>query len=183
MTCWVINIIMLQVILSRVAQVCKRDAGGGRILRQTWTSFFKARLNCSIPGSFPFYFDEIRMLPFHSTYYINVFFRLEWNNFLNILLTSTQKSTNWRSYAWSMPTCAVAFCIMAYAIIICKVQIGMGVFLGYASWKPLTDQNKNWSNLLSPQILATCHESYRSFQKVSSPRYTRKLYITVFVAF
>jgi len=49
-----------QVILSRVAQVCKRDVGGNRVLRQTWTSFFKARLNCSIPGSFPFYLDEIR---------------------------------------------------------------------------------------------------------------------------
>lgn len=25
-----------------------------------WTTFLKARLNCSIPGEFPFYFDEIR---------------------------------------------------------------------------------------------------------------------------
>jgi len=30
------------------------------VLRYTWTSFFKARLNCSLPGEFPFYFDEIR---------------------------------------------------------------------------------------------------------------------------
>ena len=27
---------------------------------QLWTSFLKARLNCSLPGDFPFYFDEIR---------------------------------------------------------------------------------------------------------------------------
>lgn len=27
---------------------------------KVWTTFLKARLNCSIPGEFPFYFDEIR---------------------------------------------------------------------------------------------------------------------------
>ena len=30
------------------------------MLKNTWTSFFKSRLNCSIPGEFPFYFNEIR---------------------------------------------------------------------------------------------------------------------------
>lgn len=45
---------------SRVARVCKNDRGGNRILDGVWTSFFKARLNCSVPGEFPFYFDEIR---------------------------------------------------------------------------------------------------------------------------
>ena len=49
-----------QAIYSRVARVCKNDQGGSRVLRNTWTSFFKARLNCSIPGDYPFYFDEIR---------------------------------------------------------------------------------------------------------------------------
>lgn len=49
-------------VYSRVARVCQNDQGGLRVLRNTWTSFFKARLNCSIPGNFPFYFDEIRML-------------------------------------------------------------------------------------------------------------------------
>jgi len=42
--------------------VCINDRGGARVLRHTWTSFFKARLNCSLPGEFPFYFDEIRKL-------------------------------------------------------------------------------------------------------------------------
>lgn len=49
-----------QTIYSRVARICKSDRGGNRILDGVWTSFFKARLNCSVPGEFPFYFDEIR---------------------------------------------------------------------------------------------------------------------------
>jgi len=53
-------LLSVQVVHSRIARVCKRDVGGGRVLRNTWTSFFKARLNCSIPGTFPFYFDQIR---------------------------------------------------------------------------------------------------------------------------
>ena len=51
-----------QTIYSRVARVCKNDRGGpqksGR--GQRWTTFLKSRLNCSIPGEFPFYFDEIQ---------------------------------------------------------------------------------------------------------------------------
>ncbi|XP_069137395.1 semaphorin-2A-like [Argopecten irradians] len=48
-------------VFSRVAKICKRDQGGARsILRNRWTSFQKARLNCSIPGDFPSYFDEIQ---------------------------------------------------------------------------------------------------------------------------
>lgn len=30
------------------------------MMKSIWTSFFKARLNCSIPGENPFYLDEIR---------------------------------------------------------------------------------------------------------------------------
>lgn len=45
---------------SRVARICKRDTGGKNILNKNWASFLKARLNCSIPGEFPFYFNEIR---------------------------------------------------------------------------------------------------------------------------
>jgi semaphorin 6 len=48
-----------QVAFSRVARVCKNDRGGARILKETWTSYFKARLNCSIPGEVPFYFNEV----------------------------------------------------------------------------------------------------------------------------
>ncbi|KAL3867171.1 hypothetical protein ACJMK2_044393 [Sinanodonta woodiana] len=45
---------------SRVARICKNDQGGNTAMKGSWTSFFKARLNCSIPGEFPFYFDELK---------------------------------------------------------------------------------------------------------------------------
>jgi len=47
-------------VFSRVARVCKSDVGGTRSLNAKWTSFLKARLNCSVPGNYPFYFDEIQ---------------------------------------------------------------------------------------------------------------------------
>lgn len=47
-------------IVSRVAKVCKKDRGGRSLLQNRWTSYQKARLNCSIPGEFPYYFDEIQ---------------------------------------------------------------------------------------------------------------------------
>lgn len=47
-------------VYSRVARVCKRDTGGKNILHQNWATYLKARLNCSIPGEFPYYFNEIQ---------------------------------------------------------------------------------------------------------------------------
>lgn len=64
-------------IYSRVARICKvailsvaldgfqklalqNDVGGRYILKQNWATFVKARLNCSLPGDYPFYFNEIR---------------------------------------------------------------------------------------------------------------------------
>ncbi|CAL1530923.1 unnamed protein product [Lymnaea stagnalis] len=47
-------------IYSRVARVCKNDLGGTSNLQNIWISFLKARLNCSIPGEYPYYFDEIQ---------------------------------------------------------------------------------------------------------------------------
>ncbi len=48
-------------VFSRVARVCKNDQGGPGKSKYSWTSFLKARLNCSVPGEFPFYFDEIQV--------------------------------------------------------------------------------------------------------------------------
>ena len=50
----------LQAIYSRVARVCKKDHGGSFKFAHRWTTFLKARLNCSVPGDFPFYFNEIQ---------------------------------------------------------------------------------------------------------------------------
>ncbi|XP_072261158.1 semaphorin-6B isoform X5 [Pyxicephalus adspersus] len=50
-----------RVIVSRVARVCKNDMGGSqRILEKQFTSFLKARLNCSVPGDSHFYFNVIQ---------------------------------------------------------------------------------------------------------------------------
>uniref|UniRef100_A0A8D3DD09 Sema domain, transmembrane domain (TM), and cytoplasmic domain, (semaphorin) 6Bb n=1 Tax=Scophthalmus maximus TaxID=52904 RepID=A0A8D3DD09_SCOMX len=52
-----------KVVVSRVGRVCKRDHGGSqRVLEKQWTSFLKARLNCSVPGDSHFYFNLL-----HST--------------------------------------------------------------------------------------------------------------------
>uniref|UniRef100_A0A3Q2XNG7 Sema domain, transmembrane domain (TM), and cytoplasmic domain, (semaphorin) 6Ca n=1 Tax=Hippocampus comes TaxID=109280 RepID=A0A3Q2XNG7_HIPCM len=52
-----------KVVFSRVARVCKNDNGGSpRVLDKHWTSFLKARLNCSLPGESLFYFDVLQSL-------------------------------------------------------------------------------------------------------------------------
>lgn len=44
-----------------MARVCKNDMGGSqRVLEKQWTSFLKARLNCSVPGDSHFYFNVIQ---------------------------------------------------------------------------------------------------------------------------
>lgn len=49
-----------QIVYSRIARVCKDDPGSQRGSRDLWTSFAKARINCSLPGEYPFYFDEVQ---------------------------------------------------------------------------------------------------------------------------
>lgn len=53
-------------VYSRVGRVCKNDHGGPlqNNLDDYFTSYLKSRLNCSVPGDFPFYFDEIRKFLF-----------------------------------------------------------------------------------------------------------------------
>ena len=48
-------------IYSRIARVCKNDQGGQRVLKDNWTTFLKARLNCSLAADYPFYYDEIQV--------------------------------------------------------------------------------------------------------------------------
>jgi semaphorin 6 len=47
-------------VYSRVARVCKHDKGGPHQFGSRWTSLLKSRLNCSVPGDYPFYFNEIQ---------------------------------------------------------------------------------------------------------------------------
>lgn len=63
--CWVSPAIFLslQAVFSRVARICKNDMGGSqRVLEKHWTSFVKARLNCSVPGESFFYFDVLQAI-------------------------------------------------------------------------------------------------------------------------
>lgn len=63
-------------VFSRIARVCKRDTGGKSILSQNWATYLKAKLNCSIPGEFPFYFNEIQnvyKVPDDDTRFYTVF--------------------------------------------------------------------------------------------------------------
>ena len=56
---------------SRVGKFCKKDTGGDSLLRNKWTSYQKARLNCSLSGAFPSYFDVIQDVATidHKTFY------------------------------------------------------------------------------------------------------------------
>uniref|UniRef100_A0A672MDZ0 Semaphorin-6D-like n=1 Tax=Sinocyclocheilus grahami TaxID=75366 RepID=A0A672MDZ0_SINGR len=50
-------------VYSRVARICRNDMGGSqRVLEKHWTSFVKARLNCSVPGESFFYFDVLQAI-------------------------------------------------------------------------------------------------------------------------
>ncbi|XP_065078888.1 semaphorin-2A isoform X1 [Ochlerotatus camptorhynchus] len=63
-------------VYSRIARVCKKDTGGKNILNQNWATYLKARINCSISGEFPFYFNEIQdvyQLPLDKTKFYATF--------------------------------------------------------------------------------------------------------------
>ncbi|XP_061923374.1 semaphorin-5B-like isoform X2 [Entelurus aequoreus] len=54
-----------ETVYSRVARVCKNDVGGRFLLEDTWTTFMKARLNCSRSGEMPFYYNQLQ-----ATFYL-----------------------------------------------------------------------------------------------------------------
>lgn len=60
-------------VYSRIGRVCKNDSGS-ILMKQSWTTFLKARLNCSLPGSVPFYFNEahgVDYLDSHKTFFVS----------------------------------------------------------------------------------------------------------------
>ncbi|XP_033110186.1 semaphorin-1A-like, partial [Anneissia japonica] len=62
---------------SRIARVCTDDKGGRTILDSSWTTFLKARLDCSFRGEFPFRFnylqDVVRTVRGGKVFYYAVF--------------------------------------------------------------------------------------------------------------
>lgn len=63
-----------KVAVSRVARVCKGDMGGQRTLQRKWTSFLKARLDCSLPEpSLPTIVQDVFLLK-HEDWRKSVFY-------------------------------------------------------------------------------------------------------------
>ncbi|XP_028300391.1 semaphorin-4E-like isoform X2 [Gouania willdenowi] len=63
-----------KVTVSRVARVCKGDMGGQRTLQRKWTSFLKARLDCSLPEpSLPPIVQDVFLLK-HNDWAKSVFY-------------------------------------------------------------------------------------------------------------
>lgn len=56
--------ILFQRSMSRVARICKNDVGGDQILRDYWTTFSKATLNCTANGV---RYDELTSVYFDDT--------------------------------------------------------------------------------------------------------------------
>lgn len=50
-----------QRVFSRISRVCKNDQGNRR---KVWTTFLKARLNCSVSGEYPFYLDHVQSVQY-----------------------------------------------------------------------------------------------------------------------
>ncbi|XP_004068332.2 semaphorin-4E-like [Oryzias latipes] len=60
--------------VSRVARVCKGDMGGQRTLQRKWTSFLKARLDCSLPEpSLPLIVQDVFLMK-HNDWRKSVFY-------------------------------------------------------------------------------------------------------------
>lgn len=65
-----------KVTVSRVARVCKGDMGGQRTLQRKWTSFLKARLDCSLPEpSLPLVIQDVFLLK-HKDWRESVFYTI-----------------------------------------------------------------------------------------------------------
>ncbi|XP_052277705.1 semaphorin-2A-like [Dreissena polymorpha] len=60
---------------ARVAKVCKQDLGGGYMNKKKWLSYQKARLNCSLPGRDPYYFDDLYDIYKSGDQYFGLFFK------------------------------------------------------------------------------------------------------------
>ena len=86
-------------IYSRIARVCKNDQGGQRVLKDNWTTFLKARLNCSLAADHPFYYDEIQVSPTYSTQQKCIDFgrNQKWYFVTKIVLTYCEKKMFKRS--------------------------------------------------------------------------------------
>ncbi|XP_012550340.1 semaphorin-5B isoform X1 [Bombyx mori] len=53
-----------KIIYSRIARICKNDAGGFLMMKDKWSTFLRARLKCPVSGEVPFYYDEVQSVEY-----------------------------------------------------------------------------------------------------------------------
>lgn len=86
------------------------------MLKDNWTTFLKARLNCSLPGDYPFYFDEIQGMAYNeeekvvyatfNTPRYALFYLLR-SNFVYNLTVDLDKTKHFFNYRNSIPGSAI----------------------------------------------------------------------------
>ncbi|XP_021699598.1 semaphorin-1A isoform X2 [Aedes aegypti] len=134
-------------IYSRVSRVCKNDKGGPHPLNDRWTSFLKARLNCSIPGEYPFYFDEIQS----TTKTINGIYGSETNQIIYAIMTTPENAIG------GSAVCAFA------------IQDILDAFEGPFKWQQSI--NSNWLQVPQNQVPeprpGKCVDDSRTLPKAS----------------
>lgn len=129
-------------IYSRVARVCKNDKGGPYKFIDRWTSFLKTRLNCSVPGEYPFYFDEIREYIFLSLnywfHYFSIIFAEATSKIIEGIYNNKDKRQSIIYAVFTTPTNAIP----GSAICAFKVDDIMEAFEG--RFKTQKDSTSNW---------------------------------------
>ncbi|XP_065077215.1 semaphorin-1A-like [Ochlerotatus camptorhynchus] len=134
-------------IYSRVSRVCKNDKGGPHPLNDRWTSFLKARLNCSIPGEYPFYFDEIQS----TTKTINGIYGGDTNQIIYAIMTTPDNA------------------IGGSAVCAFSIQDILDTFEG--SFKSQRDIHSNWLQVPQNQVPdprpGKCVDDSRTLPKAS----------------
>lgn len=134
-------------IYSRVSRVCKNDKGGPHPLNDRWTSFLKARLNCSIPGEYPFYFDEIQS----TTNTINGIYGGDTNQIIYAIMTTPENAIG------GSAVCAFA------------IQDILDAFEGSFKWQQSI--NSNWLQVPQNQVPeprpGKCVDDSRTLPKAS----------------
>ena len=106
---------------SRVGRVCKKDRGNGNKSKPRWTTYLKSRLNCSISGEYPFYFNHLRKF--------NLFLKV------NIRTRTVEYKIKWKSI----------FCYVCTTQLNTVMSLGtlLNIFM-FLAWYPLEYCDVSW---------------------------------------
>ena len=133
-------------VYSRIARVCKKDVGGKNLLAHNWATYLKARLNCSISGEFPFYFNEIQsvyQLPNDKTRFYATF------------TTSTNGLIGSAVCSFHINEAQAAFNGKWWCLLVCRInmnnfKIFLFQFLG--KFKEQSSSNSAWLPVLNSRV-------------------------------